>query len=164
MKKTGKIAAAAMAGVMALSMAGCSGNADSQTEAAKTEAESAQAEDTSKEADASGDSYKIGVLQLTQHTALDKVNEGFVAAIEESGIDAELDQQNASGDQSACQTIAQMLVDSESDLIFAIATPAAQAVAGMTEEIPIVVSAVTDPADSGLVDSNEKPGRNAYVS
>ena len=30
----------------------------------------------------------------------------------------------------------------------------------MTEEIPIVVSAVTDPADSGLVDSNEKPGRN----
>ena len=160
MKKTGKIAAAAMAGVMALSMAGCSGNADSQTEAAKTEAESAQAEDTSKEADASGDSYKIGVLQLTQHTALDKVNEGFVAAIEESGIDAELDQQNASGDQSACQTIAQMLVDSESDLIFAIATPAAQAVAGMTEEIPIVVSAVTDPADSGLVDSNEKPGRN----
>ena len=46
MKKTGKIAAAAMAGVMALSMAGCSGNADSQTEAAKTEAESAQAEDT----------------------------------------------------------------------------------------------------------------------
>ena len=160
MKKTGKIAAAAMAGVMALSMAGCSGHADSQTEAAKTEAESAQAEDTSKEADASGDSYKIGVLQLTQHTALDKVNEGFVAAIEESGIDAELDQQNASGDQSACQTIAQMLVDSESDLIFAIATPAAQAVAGMTEEIPIVVSAVTDPADSGLVDSNEKPGRN----
>ncbi len=91
---------------------GCSGNADSQTEAAKTEAESAQAEDTSKEADASGDSYKIGVLQLTQHTALDKVNEGFVAAIEESGIDAELDQQNASGDQSACQTIAQMLVGS----------------------------------------------------
>ena len=83
-------------------------------------------EDTSKEADASGDSYKIGVLQLTQHTALDKVNEGFVAAIEESGIDAELDQQNASGDQSACQTIAQMLVDSESDLIFAIATPAAR--------------------------------------
>ena len=160
MKKTGKIAAAAMAGVMALSMAGCSGKADSQTEAAKTEAESAQAEDTSKEADASGDSYKIGVLQLTQHTALDKVNEGVVAAIEESGIDAELDQQNASGDQSACQTIAQMLVDSESDLIFAIATPAAQAVAGMTEEIPIVVSAVTDPADSGLVDSNEKPGRN----
>ena len=91
MKKTGKIAAVAMAGVMALSMAGCSGNTDSQTETAKIEAESAQTGETSGKTDASSDSYKIGVLQLTQHTALDKVNEGFVAAIEESGINAELD-------------------------------------------------------------------------
>ena len=46
------------------------------------------------------------------------------------------------------------------DLIYAIATPAAQSVAGKTSDIPIVVSAVTDPAESGLVDSNEEPGTN----
>lgn len=153
MRKTGKIMAAVMAGVMALSMAGCSGNSGSDKETVKSGSEAS-------EGDKTGEAYKIGVLQLTQHTALDKVNEGFVAAIKDSGINVEIDQQNASGDQSACQTIAQMLVDSENDLIFAIATPAAQAAAGVTEEIPIVVSAVTDPADSGLVESNENPGRN----
>ena len=164
MRKTGKMLAAAMAGVMALSMAGCSGNTGSGTEsgsaAPETKQEASSEGKAGEGASDSGEEFKIGVLQLTQHTALDKVNEGFVAAIEDSGLNVQLDQQNASGDQSACQTIAQMLVDSGNDLIFAIATPAAQAVAGMTDEIPIVVSAVTDPAESGLVESNEKPNCN----
>lgn len=69
-------------------------------------------------------------------------------------------QQNASGEQSACQTIAEKLVNDGNDLIYAIATPAAQAVAGVTSEIPIVLSAVTDPAESGLVASNDAPGGN----
>lgn len=164
MRKTGKMLAAAMAGVMALSMAGCSGNTGSGTAsgsaAPETKQEASSEGKAGEGASDSGEEFKIGVLQLTQHTALDKVNEGFVAAIEDSGLNVQLDQQNASGDQSACQTIAQMLVDSGNDLIFAIATPAAQAVAGMTDEIPIVVSAVTDPAESGLVESNEKPNCN----
>lgn len=109
---------------------------------------------------ASGKIYQIGILQLTQHTALDKTNEGFVKALDDSGIKYKLDQQNASNDQSACMTIAQTLVDENCDLIFAIATPAAQAVAGTTDTIPIIISAVTDPAQSGLVNSNEKPGVN----
>ena len=46
------------------------------------------------------------------------------------------------------------------DLIFAIATPAAQAVAGATSGIPVVGSAITDYAESGLVDSNDAPGGN----
>ena len=52
------------------------------------------------------------------------------------------------------------LVNDGNDLIYAIATPAAQAVAGVTSEIPIVLSAVTDPAESGLVASNDAPGGN----
>ncbi|MEA4971786.1 MAG: ABC transporter substrate-binding protein [Candidatus Metalachnospira sp.] len=104
--------------------------------------------------------YKIGVLQLTQHAALDKCNEGFFAALDEAGIKYEADQQNAAGEQSACQTIAEKLVNDGNDLIYAIATPAAQAVAGVTTEIPVVVSAVTDPAESGLVASNDAPGGN----
>lgn len=104
--------------------------------------------------------YKIGVLQLTQHTALDKCNEGFFAALDDAGVKYEVDQQNASGEQSACQTIAEKLVNDGNDLIYAIATPAAQAVAGSTTDIPVVISAVTDPAESGLVASNDAPGGN----
>ena len=71
-----------------------------------------------------------------------------------------MDQQNAQGDQSACQTIASKLVNDDDDLILAIATPAAQAVAGSTTEIPIVGTAVTDFAEAGLVESNDAPGGN----
>ena len=50
------------------------------------------------------------------------------------------------------------------DLIFAIATPAAQAAAGATTEIPIVGTAITDFAASGLVQDNDKPGTNVTGS
>ncbi len=110
---------------------------------------------------ASGDTtYKIGVLQLTEHTALDAANTGFVEALDDSGISYTIDQQNAQNDQSACQTIAQTLVNDGCDLILAIATPAAQAVAGATTDIPIVGTAITDFAASGLVDDNDTPGGN----
>ena len=105
-------------------------------------------------------SYKIGVLQLTQHAALDAANEGFVAALDASGINYTIDQQNANNDQSACSTIASKLVGDNDDLIYVIATPAAQAVAAATTEIPIVGCAITDYAASGLVADNEKPGGN----
>lgn len=104
--------------------------------------------------------YKIGVLQLTEHDALDNANKGFVKALDESGITYTIDQQNAQNDQSACQTIATKLVNDSDDLILAIATPAAQAVAGATSDIPIVGTAITDFAASGLVRDNDKPATN----
>ncbi len=104
--------------------------------------------------------YKIGVLQLTEHDALDAANKGFVSALKKSGLKYKIDQQNAQNDQSACQTIATKLVNDGDDLILAIATPAAQAVAGATSDIPIVGTAITDFAASGLVKSNKKPGGN----
>lgn len=151
MKNMKRITALLMTGVMALSLTACS---------QKTE-ETTGTETTTEQTNATeGKTYKIGVIQLVQHSALDKTNEGFVAALKDAGINCEIDQQNAAGDQSACQTIAQTLVDNENDLIFAIATPAAQAVAGITETTPILLSAVTDPAASGLVETNEKPNCN----
>ncbi|MBR5267945.1 MAG: ABC transporter substrate-binding protein, partial [Lachnospiraceae bacterium] len=90
----------------------------------------------------------------------DASNEGFFAALDDAGIKYEADQQNASGEQVNCMTIAEKLVNDGNDLILAIATPAAQAVAGVTEEIPILLTAVTDPAASGLVNDNANPGVN----
>lgn len=172
MRKNVKVLSLILAGAMAMSLAGCSGSGskDSAKEtAAKSEAKEAGAEssgqETSKaagaeEADASGETYQIGVLQLVQHDALDAASKGFFAALDEAGINYEADQQNASGEQANCMTIAEKLVNDGSDLILAIATPAAQAVAGVTEEIPVLLTAVTDPAESGLVNDNEKPGVN----
>ena len=161
MKKTKKIMALVMAGLMAASMTACQTKTEPQpTGGQESESASAEAPAGTEAPAAAGKTYKIGIIQLTQHAALDKTNEGFVAALKDAGLDCEIDQQNASGDQSACQTIAETLVNNGNDLIFAIATPAAQAVAGVTETIPILCSAVTDPAASGLVESNEKPNCN----
>lgn len=135
---------AAGAGAVALGLAACGNSGNSATTSA-----------------ADGEkSYRIGVLQLTQHAALDAANEGFVAALDASGINYTIDQQNANNDQSACSTIASKLVGDNDDLIYVIATPAAQAVAAATTEIPIVGCAITDYAASGLVADNEKPGGN----
>ena len=105
-------------------------------------------------------SYTIGVLQLTEHSALDAANKGFVKAIKKSGLDVKIEQKNAQNDQSACKTIADKFVGDGVDLIFAIATPAAQAAAQSTTDIPIVGTAITDYAASKLVKSNDKPGTN----
>lgn len=107
---------------------------------------------------------KIGVVQLIEHDALDQAYQGFVDGLAQLGyVDGEnivIDFQNAQGEQSNCVAIADKLVNNRSDLILAIATPAAQAVANRTRDIPILVTAVTDPADAKLVNSNELPGGN----
>ncbi|MBE6344364.1 MAG: ABC transporter substrate-binding protein [Spirochaetaceae bacterium] len=108
--------------------------------------------------------YKIGVIQLVEHVALDASYKGFVDGLAEEGfVDGEnisIDYQNAQGEQANCVTIAQKLVNDKADLILAIATPAAQAVAAQTRTIPILITAVTDPASAKLVASNEAPGGN----
>lgn len=152
--------AAVMTGCGQTQEAETTASAEAETqEAPAAEAADAAAAETETTA-ADGETYKIGVIQLVEHAALDAANEGFVAALDEAGISYEIDQQNAQNDQSACQTIAEKLVNDGNDLILAIATPAAQAVAGATTDIPILVTAVTDPADAGLVESNEVPGGN----
>ena len=102
--------------------------------------------------------YAIGTLQLVQHPALDNSNKGFFDYLDEKGVKYINDQENASGEQSACQTIAQKFMDQNLDLIYAIATPAAQALNAVNETVPVVGCAITDFAASGLCDSNQKPG------
>ena len=107
---------------------------------------------------------KIGAIQLVEHPALDASYKGFVdglkAAGYEDGKNIKLMYENAQGEQSNCVTIADKFISQRCDIIFAIATPAAQAVANKTETTPILVTAVTDPKTAGLVESNEKPGTN----
>lgn len=110
------------------------------------------------------DVTKIGVIQLAEHPALDQSYEGFMKALEDAGYiegdNIEVDFKNAQGDPSNCESIATKFVNDKVDLILAIATNAAQAAANATKDIPIVLTAVTDPVYSGLVESNEVPGGN----
>ncbi len=109
-------------------------------------------------------SYKVGVIQLVQHPALDAANKGFIDGLKskgfEEGKNVTFDQQNAQGDQSNLQTIAQRFVSNKDDLICAIATPAAQTVANATKDIPIVGTAITDYKVAKLVKDSNKPGTN----
>lgn len=113
----------------------------------------------------SGDKkIKIGVIQLVEHSALDANYKGFVDGLKEAGYEdgknISIDYHNAQGEQVNCVTIAEKLINDRDNLIFAIATPAAQAVANLTKDIPILISSVTDPESAKLVAKNTAPGGN----
>jgi putative ABC transport system substrate-binding protein len=108
--------------------------------------------------------YQVGVVQQVQHGALDAANNGMMDGLKDNGFEdgknLVVDQQNAQGDQSNLQNIAQQFVSNESDIILAIATPAAQVMASATSDIPIVATAITSFTEANLIESDEAPGTN----
>lgn len=117
-----------------------------------------------KEAGAKAEKVNVGIVQLVEHAALDAANKGFVDGLASKGYkegqNITFDKQNAQADQSNLQNIAHRFVNNKVDLICAIATPAAQTVANVTSDIPIVATAVTDYKTAKLVKDNAKPGTN----
>ncbi|MFF2274787.1 ABC transporter substrate-binding protein [Agromyces sp. NPDC058126] len=115
-------------------------------------------------AGASDDTVSIGISQIVQHPALDATREGFKQAFADAGYvegeDITFDEQNAQGEQATATTIAAKFQTDGVDLVLAIATPTAQAAAQSIADIPVLFTAVTEPAEAGLVDSWEKPGGN----
>jgi putative tryptophan/tyrosine transport system substrate-binding protein len=112
----------------------------------------------------SEDILKVGIIQIVEHPALDSASEGFRDVLEENGyIEGEniiYDYQNAQGDMSIANTIANKFAWEKPDLILAIATPTAQAVANTIKDIPILITAVTDPVAAELIETMEKPNTN----
>lgn len=106
----------------------------------------------------------IGIIQLVEHPALDAARKGFLDTLKENGyIEGQnliIDYSNAQNDQSVLQSISQKFASANHDLILAIATPSAQAIAAATSNVPILITAVTDPVTAKLVNSIEKPGTN----
>lgn len=107
---------------------------------------------------------QIGIMQIVEHSALDNAREGFIDALKNSnyieGENLELEIQNAQGDISTAQTIAERFKSKKKDLILAIATPTAQAAYNATKDIPILITAVTDPVSAGLVETLKEPNTN----
>jgi len=90
--------------------------------------------------------YTIGICQLVQHDALDAATKGFRDAVVEAlgAENVEFVEQNAAGDSNTCSTIVNSFVSQNVDLIMANATPALQAAAAATLEIPILGTSVTE--------------------
>ncbi|KJS76054.1 MAG: hypothetical protein JL56_06225 [Desulfotomaculum sp. BICA1-6] len=136
--------------VIAITLAGCGGGGEKAEQPPADQQESKQ--------------VQLGIIQIVEHPALDASRQGFLDVMAENGYkDGEnlvVDYQSAQGDQSILQSIANKFAEDKKDLILAIATPSAMAMANETTEIPIVITAVTDPVEAKLVDSLEKPGTN----
>ena len=124
-----KLISLVLAAVMALSLVACgSGSKD-------------------KDTDTGDKTYKVGVVQLVQHEALDAATKGFTDALKEAlGDKVEVVEKNASGDPNNCGTIVNGFISDKVDLIMANATPALQAAASATSTIPILGTSVTDYA------------------
>ncbi len=107
---------------------------------------------------------KIGMLQYMSHPSLDQIAQGTIDQLEARGYVNEeninLNFFNAQGDQSNMNTISDQFVNDRTDLMIGITTPASQALANASSEIPIILGAVTDPEHAGLVASNAEPGGN----
>lgn len=112
----------------------------------------------------SAKTVNVGVIKLLSHPALDAAQNGFVDGLKEAGYvegeNIKFDLNDAQGEKTNCQTIANKLVNNNSDLILAIGTDAALAAANSTKDIPILLTAVTDPVGAKIVASMEAPGGN----
>lgn len=102
--------------------------------------------------------YKIGITQIVDHQALNDARQGFIDAIDKSNILVEYDYRNANKDMTAQSLIIQQFIADDKDMIYTIATPSSQVAAGMTKDIPIVFSAVSDPEGAGLTNISNVTG------
>lgn len=115
---------------------------------------------TSKEND--DKDLTIGLIQLADHPALDASREGFIERLDEENISYKLIDQRANGDLSLLAQFASDLKNKNVDLVYAIGTPAAQAVANTITDKPVLFAAVTDPKGAGL-DKENISGVSDYV-
>ena len=134
-----KIIALSLCLVMVLALAACGGSGSA--------------------AQSGGDTYTVGICQLVQHEALDAATRGFKEALQAKlGDKVTFDEQNASGDSATCSVICNQFVSEGVDLIMANATPALQAAAASTKDIPILGTSVTDYASALGIPEEEWTG------
>lgn len=146
------ISLAALAG---LALAGCSGTPTA------TPAQTAAAGGTAAPT-ASGKVLQIGIAQIVDHPSLNALRDGFKEGLAAEGYaegtQVVYEDRNAAGDQATLTSIASSFA--AKDLIVAIATPTAQAIAQAVPDKPIFFAGVTDPEGAKLVASLEEPGGN----
>lgn len=104
--------------------------------------------------------YKIGIVQIVAHPALDKTQKGVVEGIQAVHPDAQIVIRNAQGNIVNATMIAQKFVSDGMDVVVAIGTAAAQvsAKSAQASQTPVVFLSITDPLGAKLVKDLNKPG------
>ena len=161
-------AASAAAVVSALGLTGCGSSASSTTSsaAASSVASSAAASEA-----AAGQTFKVGIVNYVDHASLNQI----VASVEsrldevakEKGVTFDYADYyaNAQADQTNLNQIGADLVADGVDVIVAVATPTAATMLAAVEDtdIPVVYSAVTDPAAAGFDTEPNITGTSDYL-
>jgi putative ABC transport system substrate-binding protein len=106
----------------------------------------------------------VAITAIVEHPALDAVRDGIKKGLADlgykEGADVTFAYETAQGNPATAAQIARQFIGEAPDVIVAISTPSAQAVAAATKDVPLIFSAVTDPLAAGLVASAEQPGGN----
>jgi len=104
----------------------------------------------------------VGILKFVRHPALDDTENGIIDRIMGStladSLNIKLEQRVADGSAQTAASISELLIQRNVDITVGIATPAAQAIADIPSEIPLVYGAVSDPEGSGILKSNRATG------
>lgn len=105
---------------------------------------------------ASGESYRIAIVQQMDHSSLDEIRVAIEAELDrlaaENGIEISYTEFNGQNDNSILNQIGAQVVSDGYDAIIPIATLAATCMVTAAEDtdIPIIYAAISDPASAGL--------------
>ena len=141
-----KFVAVLSAAAMMTTLAACGATAD--TTGASTASNTAEA--------ASGDGYKIAIVQQMAHSSLDEIRTAIEAELdakaEELGITIEYKDFNGQNDATTLNQIGTQVVSDGYDAVIPIATLAAQCMATACESTgtPVIYAAISDPAAADL--------------
>lgn len=130
-----------------LGTAGCSDGRDS---------------DSTSSTQSSREVKHVEIIKFVAHPALDDTERGIIDYLTSQsaagGIEVRIERNNAKGSPQIAKQLAELASTGSTDLIVAIATPAAQAVARTPSEIPLVYGAVSDPVGAGILPSERATG------
>ena len=155
MKTSKKLAAITMAALLGMSaLTGCGGAASSTASTASGAAASSEAASSA----VAGETFKVGIVNYVDHASLNQIVASVESRLDELGKEKGVTfdyadyYANAQADQSNLNQIGADLVADGVDVIVAVATPTAATMLAAVEdtEIPVVYSAVTDPAAAGF--------------
>jgi putative ABC transport system substrate-binding protein len=106
----------------------------------------------------------VAMLAIVEHPSLDAVRDGVKDSLKAAGFDPDKSlkwqYQSAQGNAATAAQIARKFIGDRPDAIVALGTPAAQAVAAATKDVPLVYAAITDPVAAKLVRDLGPSGTN----
>ncbi|XPV77791.1 MAG: ABC transporter substrate-binding protein [Desulfovibrio sp.] len=102
----------------------------------------------------------FSISQIVEHPSLDAVQNGFKDRMKELAPTASFNVHIAQGNPATNTQIANQMLGEQPNVVVAITTPSAQAVAQKIKDLPVVFTAVSDPVAAGLVKALDTPGDN----